>query len=597
MTGRRATTIPEIVRTESVPGRTAFRFASVVTLAWCVGYLAWRIAAHTIPRGAPWLGGMFLAGEVALFVNLLMLVLVCWRSVHRVPTLLRSLDPPVPPSQFPRVDVFIPCVNEPLEMIRRTAAAALAIDYPADRLTVHVLDDGARLELAAWAATVQARGSRIAYIARPKPQGVPHYAKAGNLNHALFAAGTAGDLVLLLDADHVCEPGILQSLVPFFLAFVPEMGSYAFNKVGFAQAPDRSWTNQPGNYLADDTALFNGPTQQGNDGLGAVWLVSTSVLIRRAALEEIGGFYPHSVTEDVPTGFLMTARGWESRYHTEPLSRGMPPVGFAAMLRQRQRWAEGETQHTLKVLPRVWPDLPWRKRLSYLFLPVNTVTRMVFLLGGVLVPCFALLRGASFIAADPLVIAFMIAPYILLTRALRMYAARTIDPRRYFRSEQLFFCTSGVYLWAVLRVVFAPGRPYFWVTPKTRVAGQSSLVLYILSGFLPLALLGATTWTVLAQLTWPAMLTLCRLNNIVTLAWELHFLFCLSPFFSLLIVPPRLCTEYYSDTFDEKSRGIGARLRWLLMPTNVATAVTVLVALAMVVGSILARRSLCEVLP
>lgn len=587
----------DVVRTESVPGRMTFRLAAVATLLWYSGYLVWRVVAHTVPCGAPWLGGMFLASEVALFMNLLLLVMVCWRSIRRVPSPMRLLDPPVPPSQFPRVDVFIPCVNEPLEMIGRTAAAALAIDYPTDKCTVYILDDGARQEVKEWVAATKARGALIEYIARPKPSGVPHYAKAGNLNHALFSAGTDGDLVLLLDADHVCEPGILQSLVPFFLAFAPETRSYAWNRVGFAQAPDRSWTNQPGNYLADDTTLFNGPMQQGNDGLGGVWLISTCVLLRRAALLEIGGFYRHSVTEDVPTGFLMMARGWESRYHTEPLSRGMPPVSFAAMLRQRQRWAEGETQHLLKVLPRVWPNLAWGKRLSYLFLPVNTVTRMVFLLGGVLLPCFALVQGTPFIAANSLVIAYLLAPYVLLTRVLRMCAARTVDPRRFFRAEQLFFCSSGVYLWAVLRVLFAPGRPYFWVTPKTRDTGQDSLLLYIMSGFLPLALLGATAWVVVRQLTWPAMATFCRLNSLVTLAWELNFLLCFLPFISLLVFPPRLCTEYFTDSLAERPHRLGPLLRWFPLLTNCAPAITVLVALVMIVGSLLAHRSLCEVLP
>lgn len=139
---------------------------------------------------------------------------------------------------------------------------------------------------------------------------------------------------------------------------------------------------------------------------------------------------------------------------------------------------------------------------------------------------------------------------------------------RFFRAEQLFLCSLGACLWAALRVVFAPGRPYFWVTPKTRDIGQPTLVLYVLSGFLPLALLGATAWVIVRHLTWPAMATFCRLNSLVTLAWELRFLLCLFPFVSLLVVPPRLCTEYFSDSLAERPHRLGPLLRWLPLLTR-----------------------------
>jgi cellulose synthase (UDP-forming) len=90
------------------------------------------------------------------------------------------------------VDVFIPTYNEPLEVVRPTVLAALALDWPADKLRVYILDDGKREEVRTFAEEFG-----VDYITRPDNR----HAKAGNLNHAL--AMTHGDLVAIFDCDHI----------------------------------------------------------------------------------------------------------------------------------------------------------------------------------------------------------------------------------------------------------------------------------------------------------------------------------------------------------------------------------------------------------
>lgn len=48
----------------------------------------------------------------------------------------------IPPEQWPRVDVLVPCFKEPLAVMEKTLRAALAIEWPANKLTVLLLDDG-----------------------------------------------------------------------------------------------------------------------------------------------------------------------------------------------------------------------------------------------------------------------------------------------------------------------------------------------------------------------------------------------------------------------------------------------------------------------
>src|ERR1700741_3424215 len=64
---------------------------------------------------------------------------------------LRPLKrPPLPldgdPADWPTVDVLVPTYNEPLHVVRATVIAAKAMDYPAGKMRVLLLDDGRREE-------------------------------------------------------------------------------------------------------------------------------------------------------------------------------------------------------------------------------------------------------------------------------------------------------------------------------------------------------------------------------------------------------------------------------------------------------------------
>ena len=54
----------------------------------------------------------------------------------------RGRAPPIPDERYPTVDVFVPSYNEDAQLLATTLAAAKAMDYPADQLTVWLLDDG-----------------------------------------------------------------------------------------------------------------------------------------------------------------------------------------------------------------------------------------------------------------------------------------------------------------------------------------------------------------------------------------------------------------------------------------------------------------------
>src|SRR5262249_41130613 len=110
---------------------------------------------------------------------------------------------PVTPRTLPTVDILIPTYNEPVDIVRRTVIAAVAIDYPHKK--VYVLDDGHRS-----AIQLMAEHFGAFYMSRPDNA----HAKAGNLNYALQR--TDSELIATFDADHAPVRGFLNKLVGFF---------------------------------------------------------------------------------------------------------------------------------------------------------------------------------------------------------------------------------------------------------------------------------------------------------------------------------------------------------------------------------------------
>ena len=106
------------------------------------------------------------------------------------------------------------------------------------------------------------------------------------------------------------------------------------------------------------------PTRQ---GVGAVVCAGTSFLVRRSALEQVGGFETGTPSEDLATGIRLSAAGHRILYLNEKLSAGLAPPSLAAMARQRSRWASGTLQ-TLRTTanPLVIPGLNPLQRLAFL---------------------------------------------------------------------------------------------------------------------------------------------------------------------------------------------------------------------------------------
>jgi len=256
-------------------------------------------------------------------------------------------------SKWPTVDIYIPSYNESLDVVRDTVLAAQCIDYPRDKIKIYLLDDGKRREFAVFAADVG-----VGYITRNDNS----HAKAGNLNHAMKL--THGELITVFDCDHVATRIFLQATVGAFLKDP---------KLALLQTPHYFYSPDPfernlsgGQNIPNEGSLFYGPIQQGNDNWNATFFCGSCAVIRRSALEEIGGFAVETVTEDAHTALKMQRLGWKSAFLDIPLAAGLATERLVLHVIQRTRWARGMTQIFRMDNPLFGRGLTWQQRCCYL---------------------------------------------------------------------------------------------------------------------------------------------------------------------------------------------------------------------------------------
>jgi cellulose synthase (UDP-forming) len=270
---------------------------------------------------------------------------------------------------WPHIDVLIPTYNEPLDVVRFTALGALNMDWPLDKLHVYILDDGRRKEFEKFAFE--------AGIGYKRREGNMH-AKAGNINHALESL--TSPYIAIFDCDHVPTRSFLQMTVGWFLRD---------RKLAMLQTPHHFYSPDPFErnlrqfrIIPNEGELFYGVVQDGNDFWNASFFCGSCAVLRRAALDEVGGIAHETVTEDAHTSLRMQMKGWGTAYINIPQAAGLATERLSAHVGQRIRWARGMVQILRTDNPLFTAGLSFGQRLCYFNAMAHflyAVPRLIFL--------------------------------------------------------------------------------------------------------------------------------------------------------------------------------------------------------------------------
>ncbi|MDD5746372.1 MAG: glycosyltransferase [Candidatus Omnitrophica bacterium] len=226
--------------------------------------------------------------------------------------------------QYPSVDVFIPTCSEPIAILRRTVIGCQALEYP--KKTIYMLDDGNRGEVKALADTLGCE-----YRARVKNI----HAKAGNLNHAL--KHSCGELIAVFDADCIPTRNFLSRTVGFFQSDnvgLVTAGQYFYNYATVSH-----------NVVSlSELSPFFMQTQMGKDTFNATLCYGTCFVVRRAALDCVGGIPTETLSEDWALSIKLQAAGYKTYFLNEILAAGAAAESIGEFVQQRLRWTRGTLQ-------------------------------------------------------------------------------------------------------------------------------------------------------------------------------------------------------------------------------------------------------------
>jgi len=428
-------------------GRTITLLLILLSTLVSLRYIFWRVT-ETLDFGTflqSFLGVGLLMAEIYAIIALVLAYFQTLWPLDRKPAPL-----PLDPEEWPEVDVFIPSYNEPLEVVRPTVFAALALDWPQHKLNVYLLDDGRREDFRRFAEEVGCN-----YIVRPDNLG----AKAGNINHAL--AQTKSEYVVVFDCDHVATRGFLQLSLGWMLR---DQGLAMVQTPHYFYSPDPFERNlAAGQRVPNEGLLFYGLIQQGNDFWGATFFCGSCAVIRRTALESVGGVPTETVTEDCHCSLRMQKKGWRTAYLRVPLAAGLATERLMLHIGQRMRWGRGMIQIMRTENPLFSKGLNLAQRLCYfnaMFHFLFPLPRFVFLTA----PLAFLIFGESIIAASPLAIVAYAGPHIVLSVTTASRIQKTV--RHSFWSE-IYETVLTVYLLPVtLSTLLDPKRGRFNVTDK-----------------------------------------------------------------------------------------------------------------------------------
>ena len=441
-------------------------FALLLTLFTSTRYILWR-ASETIPFADPL--SLFFAltlfgAELYGFVILLLSMFLSADVADRKP-----VPAPVGAEKSPTVDILIPTYNEDELLLEVTVRAARAVSYPAGRCNVYLLDDGGTLAKRTQkdpAKAVEAieRHERLkelcertgaTYLTRERND----HAKAGNINAALKQ--TSGELILILDADHVPTADILLRTVGYFLAD-PKL--FLVQTPHFFLNPDPVERNlDTFDRMPSENEMFYSVIQKGLDGYNASFFCGSAAVLRRKHIMEIGGIQGETITEDAETALELHARGYRSAYVARPMVAGLSPETFSGFIVQRMRWAQGMAQIFLLKNPLAKPGLTLAQRLGYLnscFFWFFSLARMAF----ILTPLVYLIFGIQIYAVGVEYFLAYGVPHIIgaiLLSSMLYGGSRWVFASELYEVVQAVHCSG-----AILRVFRNPRAPTFDVTPK-----------------------------------------------------------------------------------------------------------------------------------
>ncbi len=246
---------------------------------------------------------------------------------------LKKHPPVVNENYKPFVSIMIPAHNEET-VIGNTVENILQLDYP--KFEVIVIDDRSSDSTSVVINNLASKYDNVIAFIRDK-NAFP--GKSAVLNDAFKIA--KGEAILVFDADATVEPDFLNKLVPMLEP--ADVGAVQARKI-IRNKDVNLLTRCQNNEYTTDTHF-----QIGRDAVkGAVELRGNGELIKRSAIEDIGGWNNYTITDDLDMSTRLHIKGWDVRFCPDACVYEEGIVCLMPLFRQRRRWLEGTIRRYLE---------------------------------------------------------------------------------------------------------------------------------------------------------------------------------------------------------------------------------------------------------
>ena len=233
----------------------------------------------------------------------------------------------------PSVCIFIPAHNEE-NVIEKTIENVMGIDY--NDFEVMVIDDRSSDNTKEILKNLEHKyNGKLKILIRDK-DALP--GKSAVLNDAL--ALTNQEVICVFDADARVKKDFLKILLPYLES--ADIGAVQARKIII---------NKDANFLTrcqNNEYTLDTHFQMSRDSInGAVELRGNGFLVKRAALDEVGGWNVNTITDDLDLSTKLHLNAWGVRFCPVAEVFEEAILNIIPLLKQRRRWVEGSVRRYL----------------------------------------------------------------------------------------------------------------------------------------------------------------------------------------------------------------------------------------------------------
>ena len=266
------------------------------------------------------------------------IVWLFWKHYRRPPQPMGRM------TELPVVTVQLPVFNE-MHVVRRLVEAVAALDYPKDRLQIQILDDSTDETVAICreeTGRLRAAGFDVEHIHREDRSGF----KAGAMENGLRTA--RGDYILILDADFIPQPAVLQEMIHYFtdpgVALVQSRWGHLNRDYSLLTRVQAMFLD--GHLVVEQVARSRSGRFFNFNGTAGIW--------RKQAIIDAGGWEHDTLTEDLDLSYRAQMKGWRFIFLCDLVTPAELPVDVNGFKTQQHRWTKGSIQTCRKMLGPVW---------------------------------------------------------------------------------------------------------------------------------------------------------------------------------------------------------------------------------------------------